>query len=198
MAILLGMRTPLLLPATAAGASRGFSMIELLVTMALLAILMGVAVPSFRAFQVNSQVSNLANEFVLGASYARATAISRNRCVTMCISTDPNADAPVCSTSATDWNAGWIIFANQKCDDNPSDTTAELLKQYVGDTKGPTMTPASTQRSVRFDSRGLGSLSSSNQFNVAPVGASFTKTICISSAGRARIIDALSTCSGSV
>lgn len=176
----------------------GFSLIELLVAIALIAIIMGIAVPSFRAYMVNSQLSNAGNEFVMGTMYARAEAISKNRCVTMCMSTNSQADSPVCATSGADWNVGWIIFANQKCDSNPSDTTAELLKVYIGKPDGATMESSPVTRSVRFDSRGMTTVSGSGQIRLAPPGESYTKVICIASTGRARIADALSGCSNSL
>ncbi len=177
----------------------GFTVIELMVTIALAAILAAVAIPGMRSMITASQVSSLGSEFVLGATHARAEAIARNRCVTMCITADPNADTPVCTDTTTDWNSGWIIFANPKCDNAADDASAELLKQYIGAPTGPSLKPASgNYRSVRFDSRGMTSTVTATQLLLTPPGETATKMVCIDASGRTRMANSASTiCSDS-
>jgi type IV fimbrial biogenesis protein FimT len=176
----------------------GFTLVELMVTIAVLAILLGVAVPGFQAFVRRTQVSNMTNEFVAATLIAKADAVARNRCVTLCRSANASVDAPTCTTSGDEWTAGWLIFANPACDGNPAGSGAELLRVYVGDPSGATLTtPTSGSKrlnTITFDSRGMSSLSGAGQINVAPPGQSFTRTICVDVAGRTRIIDATANC----
>ncbi|RZL68683.1 MAG: prepilin-type N-terminal cleavage/methylation domain-containing protein [Variovorax sp.] len=178
---------------------QGFTLIELMVVVAMLATLLALAAPSFRDMQKNSQVTTLGNEFVMGAAFARAEAITRNQCVTMCIAKDWSATTPECEDAKRDWNAGWIIFTNNKCDDKAKDASAELLKVYLGDPSGPTMSaPAATDlRVVRFNSRGQTLLPAKALLSITPGGESTaTKEVCLDKTGRARIAKASSTSCG--
>jgi type IV fimbrial biogenesis protein FimT len=167
---------------------RGFTLIELLITLSILVILISLAIPSFRDARLKSDANTLGNEFVMGLAYARSEAISRNRCVSMCISTNTTTDPPTCSATATDWNAGWIIFANPLCDDSPTDTTAELLKIYTGYPTGATLvTNGVTIRNLRYDARGNGSIAQARELRLAPSGAGYNTVICISSGGRVNV-----------
>jgi type IV fimbrial biogenesis protein FimT len=85
---------------------RGFTMVELMVTLLLLAILLGIAVPSFRDASLSSRLTGYANDLVAGVQIARSEAIKRNLSVTLCASEDG-------ATCAEDvgWEVGWIVRA---------------------------------------------------------------------------------------
>ena len=89
-------------------AQRGFTLIELLVTLAVAAVLASLAAPSIRDFIVRSKMTNLSNEFSGSVLRARNEAVNRNVCVTLCMSSSGTA----CTTTGTDWQAGWIGFLN--------------------------------------------------------------------------------------
>ncbi|MCC5869836.1 MAG: GspH/FimT family pseudopilin [Gammaproteobacteria bacterium] len=82
----------------------GFTLIELMIAIAVLAILVTVALPSFRTVIEGNRAATLANEVITALSYARAEAIRRGAPVTLCAS----ADQASCANS-TDWAAGWIL-----------------------------------------------------------------------------------------
>lgn len=88
-------------------AMNGFTMVELMITIAVAAILLAIALPSFRSTINNNRVTNRSNDLVGALNVARLEALSRGRTVSVCAS----ADGASCSGS-TAWNAGWIVFVD--------------------------------------------------------------------------------------
>lgn len=86
----------------AAASKRGFTLIELMVTMAVLAILIFVAVPNLRMFMLNGRMASQTNEMITALSLARSEAIKRAANVTVCASSD-NA------TCTGTWTQGWVV-----------------------------------------------------------------------------------------
>jgi len=87
---------------------RGFTLIELMVTILVLGILLGVAVPSFREAALGSRLTGYANNLVASAQLARSEAIKRNAAVTLCAS----KNGTTCGVDAgSGWEAGWIVLA---------------------------------------------------------------------------------------
>ena len=65
----------------------GFSLVELMIGMVVLAILMAIAVPGFRTMIQNSQIRNAAESVVNGLQRARAEAVARNTNVAFVLGT---------------------------------------------------------------------------------------------------------------
>jgi type IV fimbrial biogenesis protein FimT len=87
----------------------GFTLIELMVGVAVLAIALGVGVPSMSEFIKNLRLAAHTNDLLTSLHLARTEAIKRNARVTLCKS----ADAAICSTAAgTGWQIGWMVFAD--------------------------------------------------------------------------------------
>lgn len=85
---------------------RGFTLIELMVAIVVLAVLLGIGVPSFRDAAVGSRVSSYANDLVASVQLARSEAIKRNAPVTLCAS----SDGATCEDEGG-WEVGWVILA---------------------------------------------------------------------------------------
>lgn len=91
------------------GVNGGFTLIELMVTLAVGAILLAVAVPSFRTFIQNAQVNNTADSFLAAMQRARSEAVTRGETVVLCRTADPSSDT--CSgSSEKDWTPGWLMY----------------------------------------------------------------------------------------
>ncbi len=89
------------------GRSRGLTLIELLVTLAVLVILLTVAVPGMRNFIKNNRLTAAANGLATTMALARSEAVRRGRPVTVCAS----AGGTACDGAA--WADGWIVFVDQ-------------------------------------------------------------------------------------
>lgn len=83
----------------------GATLLELIVVLAVSAILLGIGIPSFSAFTGNSRLTSATNELVSSLHLARSEAIKRNSRVVMCTS----ATGTSCATSG-DWHQGWLVF----------------------------------------------------------------------------------------
>jgi type IV fimbrial biogenesis protein FimT len=81
--------------------SYGFTMIELMVTLVVLGILLGIGVPSFRVILLNARTSAVANDITSAINLARSEAVKRAQPVTVC----PSDDGASCSG---EWTDGWI------------------------------------------------------------------------------------------
>lgn len=85
-------------------------MVELMITIAIAAILLALAVPSFTAFLNSNRVTSQANELLANFQAARLESIRRGARVVVCGSANASAATPSCS-AGTAW-AGWISFVD--------------------------------------------------------------------------------------
>lgn len=102
---------PNITPATARRplSTRGFTLVELLITLAVAAILLAVAVPSFRTFIQNAKLNSAADSFLAAIQQARSEAITRGDIVVLCRTADSSTDN--CGGSNKNWSAGWLMYA---------------------------------------------------------------------------------------
>ena len=84
----------------------GFTLIEMLMTMAIAAILLDIAVPSFRYVTNSNRIAGEINGLLGDLQFARAEAIKEGKNVTVCISSDHLN----CSPNPAAWQNGWIVF----------------------------------------------------------------------------------------
>ncbi|MFD2425650.1 GspH/FimT family pseudopilin [Ralstonia solanacearum] len=91
------------------GRARGFTLVELVVTIAIVAILVTLAAPSFRSTIQSARTSIEVNSLVNDLQFARSEAIKRGQPVSICVSSD-GATCLANSSSNNKWQVGWIVF----------------------------------------------------------------------------------------
>jgi type IV fimbrial biogenesis protein FimT len=90
--------------------SPGVTLVELLVTLSVFAILLALAVPAFRELMLNSQRATQINAMMASLNLARAEAVKRGARTVVCIS--DGAASPDCAANPAGWEQGWIVFVD--------------------------------------------------------------------------------------
>ena len=101
----------------------GFTIMELMITVAIAAVLLGFGIPSFRGIVANNRLISQTNEFIGVANFARSTSITRNASITFCRADSENDDE--CATDEDDWQA-WLVL----------DAAGEVLRSGTVNTYG--------------------------------------------------------------
>lgn len=160
-------------------ALRGFTLLEMMVTLAIAAILVTLAVPSFNEAMLGSKLNTQANNFVASAQLARSEAIKRNTAVTLCASSTG-------STCTGAWSDGWIVLA--------SDGTV-LFRQIP---LAPGFRLSGNVTSIVFQSTGVGAtFADLTLCRATPTVGSQGRTIQVSATGRPGVtkLTGVTTCS---
>jgi type IV fimbrial biogenesis protein FimT len=170
--------------------TNGFTLVELMITIVIAALLLTVAVPSFRSSIENNKVIAQTNEVVSAHNLARMEAIKRGVPVTVCTSTNGIA----CSAS-TNWKNGWMVFSDMNGNGvhNGTDCNSAaddcILKVWGALSAGTNFTNATAAVTYSADGRKQGAFANVFSLSVTPVHCSGNrqKTIRIISTGRPEV-----------
>jgi type IV fimbrial biogenesis protein FimT len=169
---------------------KGFTLIELMVTIAIAGVLVGVAIPSFTSVISSSRLNTSTNELITALNLARSEAVKRSQSVTV-RQVDANSfthSGDTANWAGANWEDGWDVFTDVNNDGNYG-TGDVLIRSY------PALPANFTLRGnnnftnfIRFTSIGFISNSVGGAFAICESGnISKAKLIIVKGSGRARI-----------
>ena len=135
----------------------GFTLIELMVTIGILAIVLSVGVPSYRGIIMDNRMASQANLFATSIKLARSNAVKFQRNGIVCSSANFDAAVPTCAAS-NDWSTGWIVWVDK---DRDSATDANEIISVSGPVHQASELKGSVNR-FTYDGRGFATTAAGN------------------------------------
>ncbi|HET7586675.1 MAG TPA: GspH/FimT family pseudopilin [Gammaproteobacteria bacterium] len=167
------------------GHNKGFTLIELMVTIAIAAILVTAGVPAFNRFVESNREAAQVNQVIRALSIARSEAVTRNVTVTVCPGTATSSGTATCST---DWSKGWIVFVDDDegvTGNGAFDSGDTLLNVFAALDGGNKF--KSSLNTISYDASGLGS--TKGTLTLCDRNGEYLQGILISATGAARTSD---------
>lgn len=165
---------------------QGFTLFELIITLAIAAIVVGLAAPSFSSMVQDNRLSSQSLDFIAALNLARSEAIKRGSQVTLC-----KSDDGLSCKNAGDWAQGWIVFLDNDASnsrDTADDSTETILRVHPALAGGNRLTGNNPVQSfIAYTPRGntstIGTLALCDPRKDDAKG----RAIIINSTGRARV-----------
>jgi type IV fimbrial biogenesis protein FimT len=160
--------------------ARGFTLVELMVTVAIVAILLSIGAPQLRNFLQRQQVNADVDSLTVAIQLARSEALKRSGRVSICPLSSP--DAKTCVVAATsNWTNGWMVYIDYGAAGFQSDTDTILkVEQSV---RAATITSSDVDTDIKFEANALSSLADASTFTIQS-GDEQCKKLVISAQGR--------------
>jgi len=159
---------------------QGFTLIEMIITLAIIALLTAWGLPDYRNFQMDNALVSERNRLLATVHFARNQSIIRSQHVVIC----PSRNAHSCD-GANQWHVGWMAFADEDLDRQRQ--PEELILHAEGPMReGVTATSSVARSKIRYNREGY-SPGTNATISVCDMrGSAFGKTLIISNAGRPR------------
>jgi len=126
--------------------AHGFTFIELMIVMTVIAVMAAIALPNLNQFVANNRLKSQMYNMLESINIARSEAVKRKVKTVMCRSADPTATPPACGGTAQTWTTGWIVYAKGDAADaynsatdtiigigNAADDTVDIMSNGNGD-----------------------------------------------------------------
>ena len=166
---------------------KGLTLVELLITITIVAILLGVGVPNLTTFVKNNRILSQTNLFMLSVKTARSEAMTQRAIVTLCQSNDGEN----CGGS---WSDGHIAFLDVNADGVVDDGETVILANVLESTAiAVTYTGGNF---VTFDRRGRAVGSSGAMTFCDERGDDYARGIVIDPIGRSKPYEGTPSCGG--
>ncbi len=133
----------------------GISIVELVVSLAIVAILATTGVPAFSSFIQSNRLNESSFDVLATINLARTEAVKRRTRVLLCRSADPTLPTPSCGGSANTWTTGWLVFASGDSNSTYEAGTDTLLGIGLVDSSNVTViTNGTSDRNLEYNSDG--------------------------------------------
>lgn len=164
----------------------GFTLIEIMVTIAIVGIFASIALPSFSKLIESNRINTATNELVSNLLLARSEALKRRNTVTIC----PSSNQTSCNDN-TNFSTGWIVFLDCDNDIIPGETitdcgpngTEDIIK--VGDGFDSIYMTNQTVKKISFGFSGR-LAGAASTFDIGKDASNKKKKIVLSRVGRVR------------
>jgi type IV fimbrial biogenesis protein FimT len=148
---------------------RGFTLLELIVTLAVASIVLGVGVPALSTFTARMGANAAVGDISASLALGRIGAVSHGRVAVLC----PSSDGTQCS-GGSDWSSGWLVFVDSNGDGEPG--TSEIARRIGALPAGLALRSSAGRGRLRFQPSGWAS------------GTNVTLNLCSGETPRARVI----------
>ncbi|MHB1677041.1 MAG: GspH/FimT family pseudopilin [Sulfuriferula sp.] len=158
----------------------GFTLLELMVTVAVAAVLLAISVPNFQTFFNSNRIVTVTNDYITAINFARSEAVKGGAMTTLCMSNNGST-----CTGNSGWSNGWIIWSDLNA--NGVMDAGELMQSH-GPVNAGNVVMGGVQTSFSFN--GMGALTTptgGDTFNICtPSELSISNTITVDPSGHLR------------
>lgn len=168
----------------------GFTLVELMITLVIAAIVLGFAAPGVSNLLERNRLQTSADSLFTGLMLTRSEALKRNRPVTLCKSNDGSS-----CTNGAPWNDGWLVYS-----DNNNDSVVdpnEILRVQAGMIAGDTLRVSGTDFSDEVSYNTDGSASGTGTFVMCNADGDIAlgREVRVEATGRPRVKHSTTDCS---
>lgn len=156
--------------------SKGFTLLELMVTISIAGILMSIAIPNFSSLLKNNRLITQNNNLLTALSLGKNEALKRGLAVTLCKRNSAGND---CNTGAS-WTDGWLLYSDQNGDSTMD--TNEIIRVYEPLATGISLSYALNQ--ATFNNLGFSPGSNGTFMFCDDRGTSFARGLIIANTGQ--------------